>query len=171
MPWTRSAESRNHEHLLLLFGLRVPRRRALHTIRRGLVGRYDQRRDRQRTRISLRGMLRRAEERVERPVTPGLLLFYSIQVEDEEATAVFQVMEDTSIGRAPDNQLVIEDTYMSLNHARIFNKDGSWYIEDLGSTNGTSVNRAKVWAPQLLQDEDIFRIGHTNFFVTELIDA
>lgn len=44
------------------------------------------------------------------------------------------------IGRSPTNDIVIVDPYVSRRHARIFYRDGKWYIEDLGSTNGTVVD-------------------------------
>ena len=50
------------------------------------------------------------------------------------------------IGRSHDSTLVIEDDYASGRHARLFPKDGAWYVEDLGSTNGTYLDRTKVTA-------------------------
>ncbi|MDO5645820.1 MAG: FHA domain-containing protein [Dermabacter sp.] len=41
------------------------------------------------------------------------------------------------IGRAPECTLVLSDDYASNRHARVFPHDGEWYVEDLGSTNGT----------------------------------
>ena len=51
------------------------------------------------------------------------------------------------IGRAPECELAIEDTYVSQQHARVFGKSGSWYVEDLGSTNGTFVNDQRLVRP------------------------
>ena len=48
------------------------------------------------------------------------------------------------IGRADDATLVLTDDYASTRHARISPRDGDWYVEDLGSTNGTYLDRAKV---------------------------
>ena len=41
------------------------------------------------------------------------------------------------IGRSPGSTLVLDDDYASGRHARIFPQDGEWFVEDLGSTNGT----------------------------------
>jgi pSer/pThr/pTyr-binding forkhead associated (FHA) protein len=65
------------------------------------------------------------------------------------------------IGRAPECELMIDDTYASAQHARLFGKNGSWYVEDLGSTNGTFVNDQKLAAPAMVQPGDRIRIGTT----------
>lgn len=67
----------------------------------------------------------------------------------------------STIGRAPECELRVDDTYASQQHARIFGKNGSWYVEDLGSTNGTFVNEQKLAAPALLQSGDRVRVGTT----------
>jgi len=47
---------------------------------------------------------------------------------------------DYLVGRDPGCDVVVADPYVSRTHARIFYKDGKWYIVDLGSKNGTYVN-------------------------------
>ena len=66
-----------------------------------------------------------------------------------------------TIGRAPECELLIDDTYVSSQHARIFGKNGAWYVEDLGSTNGTFVNDQKLAAPAMVQPGDKIRMGTT----------
>jgi pSer/pThr/pTyr-binding forkhead associated (FHA) protein len=51
------------------------------------------------------------------------------------------------IGRADDSTLVLDDDYASTRHARIAQQGEEWYVEDLGSTNGTYLDRAKVTGP------------------------
>ena len=65
------------------------------------------------------------------------------------------------IGRAPEAELRLDDTFVSSQHARIFGRNGSWYIEDLGSTNGTFVNEQKLMGPAMVQPGDSIRIGQT----------
>lgn len=65
------------------------------------------------------------------------------------------------IGRAPEAELRLDDTFASSQHARIFGRNGSWYVEDLGSTNGTFVNEQKLMAPAMIQPGDSIRIGQT----------
>ena len=66
-----------------------------------------------------------------------------------------------TVGRAPECELRLDDTYASSQHARIFGKNGSWYAEDLGATNGTFVNEQKLAAPAMLQPGDRIRVGGT----------
>ncbi len=58
------------------------------------------------------------------------------------------------LGRYPTNDIVIPDPYVSRRHARIFFKDGEWYIEDLGSTNGTLVNNEDIKGKEPVKLED-----------------
>jgi hypothetical protein len=48
------------------------------------------------------------------------------------------------IGRAPSCTLVLDDDYSSSSHARIFPQGGQWFVEDLGSTNGTYIGEERV---------------------------
>jgi pSer/pThr/pTyr-binding forkhead associated (FHA) protein len=65
------------------------------------------------------------------------------------------------VGRSPDCELLIDDTYASQQHARLFGKGGAWYVEDLGSTNGTYVNDQKLASPAMIQPGDRIRVGTT----------
>lgn len=71
-----------------------------------------------------------------------------------------------TIGRAPDSTLIIDDDYASSRHARVYPSEGSWVVEDLGSTNGTFVNRQKVNGPQAFRRGDRLQVGNT---VMELV--
>ncbi|WP_407319949.1 FHA domain-containing protein [Isoptericola halotolerans] len=51
------------------------------------------------------------------------------------------------IGRAPSCTLVLDDDYSSSRHARIFPQGDQWYVEDLGSTNGTFIGDQQVTSP------------------------
>jgi pSer/pThr/pTyr-binding forkhead associated (FHA) protein len=66
-----------------------------------------------------------------------------------------------TIGRGADCELRLDDTYASNQHARLFGRNGSWYVEDLGSTNGTFVNDQKLAAPAQIQPGDKIRVGTT----------
>ena len=66
-----------------------------------------------------------------------------------------------AVGRAPECEIRLDDTYVSQQHARIFGKSGAWYVEDLGSTNGTFVNDQKLAAPAKVEAGDRIRVGTT----------
>ncbi|HXF70999.1 MAG TPA: FHA domain-containing protein [Actinomycetota bacterium] len=65
------------------------------------------------------------------------------------------------IGRGPACDLRLEDAYVSNVHARIFPREGGWYVEDLGSTNGTFVNEERIAAPAPVRAGDRVRVGTT----------
>jgi len=60
--------------------------------------------------------------------------------------------EGVVIGRTLDASLHIDDAGLSRKHARIYRVDGDYFVEDLGSTNGTTVNGERIKAPQRLDD-------------------
>jgi hypothetical protein len=67
-----------------------------------------------------------------------------------------------TIGRAEDSTLVITDDYASAKHARLVPRDGQWVLEDLGSTNGTYLDRSKVSGPTPVPLGVPIRIGRTS---------
>ena len=69
--------------------------------------------------------------------------------------------QQITIGRANDATLVLTDDYASSRHARLFPQDGQWIVEDLGSTNGTYLDRQKVTQPTPVPVGVPIRIGKT----------
>lgn len=65
------------------------------------------------------------------------------------------------IGRSPSSTLVVDDDYASSNHARIFLQNDAWFIEDLGSTNGTLINDVAITSPTELRPGVRARIGQS----------
>jgi len=84
-------------------------------------------------------------------VTAGDLAGTSMGLADQQIT----------IGRANDATLVLTDDYASSRHARLFPQDGQWIVEDLGSTNGTYLDRQKVTQPTPVPAGVPIRIGKT----------
>jgi hypothetical protein len=70
-----------------------------------------------------------------------------------------------TIGRSPDNQLVVNDAQASSHHAQISPNGQGYILTDVGSTNGTFVNEQRLVpnSPRLLNAGDVIRIGSTNF--------
>ena len=65
------------------------------------------------------------------------------------------------LGRSPTCTLVLEDDYASNRHARVFPEHGGWWVEDLGSTNGTYVDGERIEAPVELTSGRQVRFGQT----------
>ncbi len=73
----------------------------------------------------------------------------------------FAVRAETVIGRAPGSTILLPDTFVSARHARIVWRDGRWWIEDLGSTNGTFVDEQPVTRAVPLHPGATVRVGQT----------
>ncbi len=69
------------------------------------------------------------------------------------------------IGRSPECDISLADTYLSSRHARLASDDGDLTLEDLGSTNGTYVNQELVRGRVLLERGDIVQVGGVLFEV------
>ncbi|MGW0823846.1 FHA domain-containing protein FhaB/FipA [Streptomyces sp. NPDC002845] len=67
-----------------------------------------------------------------------------------------------TLGRAHDSTIVLDDDYASSRHARIYpDRDGQWIVEDLGSTNGTYLDRSRLTTPTPIPLGASIRIGKT----------
>jgi pSer/pThr/pTyr-binding forkhead associated (FHA) protein len=84
-------------------------------------------------------------------VTGGALTGTTLGLADQQIT----------IGRANDATLVLTDDYASSRHARLYPQNGDWIVEDLGSTNGTYLDRQKVSRPTPVPPGVPIRIGKT----------
>lgn len=76
---------------------------------------------------------------------------------------IFALGEGTVIGRSGDCDIVTGDSFTSARHARIFLHGGQYWLEDLGSKNGTYLNGVKVDVPAVLADGDGIEVGGTIF--------
>jgi pSer/pThr/pTyr-binding forkhead associated (FHA) protein len=80
----------------------------------------------------------------------------------------FDLSADTiSIGRESTNDIVIQDSEISRNHARITRRGAGFLLEDLGSTNGTFINRQQVSSPRALVPGDEVGFGENVLLVYE----
>jgi pSer/pThr/pTyr-binding forkhead associated (FHA) protein len=84
-------------------------------------------------------------------VTQGALSGTTVRLGDQPVT----------LGRSQDSTIVLDDDYVSGRHARFYPRDGQWLVEDLGSTNGTYIDRTKVTAPTPVKIGVPVRIGKT----------
>lgn len=134
---------------------------AVGVVRTDLFGQVTQRR--RRATAPMRQLAPRAPREPARPpraaravpqhltVTAGALAGTTLGLTDQQIT----------IGRADDATLVLTDDYASTRHARLFPQDGQWLVEDLGSTNGTYLDRQKVTEPTPVPIGVPIRIGKT----------
>lgn len=68
----------------------------------------------------------------------------------------------TMLGRGPANTIIVPDTFASAEHALISWRGGQWWLEDLGSRNGTRLNDLLVTTPTVLSAGDVISIGQVN---------
>jgi FHA domain-containing protein len=73
------------------------------------------------------------------------------------------VPPETLLGRDASCHVTIPDSSVSHRHARVYHSDGEWYVEDLGSTNGTFVNDRPLTRPVVLRPSDTVGIGRSVF--------
>ena len=80
----------------------------------------------------------------------------------------FDLIGGLSVGRSKDADVQIDDRYASGLHARVFSREGRFFVEDMNSTNGTLLNGATLQGEAELIDGDTIQIGDTEFrFETE----
>ncbi|MGH2778058.1 MAG: FHA domain-containing protein FhaB/FipA [Actinomycetota bacterium] len=73
----------------------------------------------------------------------------------------YDLGEELTVGRAEKCHIVVDDTYVSQVHARIYANGETYVVEDLGSTNGTYLNRRRITSPEELSRGDRVKIGKT----------
>lgn len=88
---------------------------------------------------------------------------------DEAADKAYVIDCDSCvIGRSPDCDIRLRYSAISSSHAKVFKAGNSWYVEDLGSENGTKVNaRSVVSSKRRLKDGDIIGLGGLIFVFSE----
>jgi pSer/pThr/pTyr-binding forkhead associated (FHA) protein len=84
------------------------------------------------------------------------------------AGEMYALTEEVTVGRAPGCGVVLEDdTFVSQVHARLFRRGRETYVEDLGSTNGTMVNGARIEEVTRLHRGDQVQFGNTTAEITK----
>jgi pSer/pThr/pTyr-binding forkhead associated (FHA) protein len=74
--------------------------------------------------------------------------------------STFELTYITSIGRNPRNTIVLDNSYVSGEHALLIWRDSNWWLEDLDSRNGTLLNDLPVGEPTVISTGDIVAIGN-----------
>jgi pSer/pThr/pTyr-binding forkhead associated (FHA) protein len=82
-----------------------------------------------------------------------------VEAPDTSRGREFLVSGEATVGRAPGCAIVLGGDYVSAHHARLFERDGRVWVEDLGSTNGTLLNGRRVRRPVAMRAGDRLKIG------------
>lgn len=100
---------------------------------------------------------RKQAKREQRGPAPHLVVLEPAELKGRS----YQIGNEVTLGRAAGCQITVDDTFVSQLHARVFARDGRFLVEDLGSTNGTYLNRQKVGGPMVLSPGDRLQVGNT----------
>ncbi len=92
--------------------------------------------------------------------------FYLVFETGSYQQTIYPLLETTTIGRGFSNFIPLSDPTASRNHAKVHYEEGSWVVEDLGSTNGIIFSGKRVDKISL-SSGDTFQIGKTSFAVVE----
>jgi hypothetical protein len=80
-------------------------------------------------------------------------------VEDRDGTRRVPIGKQMSIGRGPNNDLVLSAMFASRRHAWVWRQGDRFIVQDLSSTNGTYVNGRRLARPQFLNHNDLLMMG------------
>ncbi|AGL02238.1 FHA domain-containing protein [Desulfoscipio gibsoniae] len=94
---------------------------------------------------------------------PGMLVVESSPGEYAIDGAEFALARELNLGRGAHNEIVLPDRFASNSHARLYSQDGQYWLEDLGSKNGTFLNGKPLTGPAVLANGDQIRIGEIIF--------
>jgi len=79
----------------------------------------------------------------------------------------FDLAPQTNIGRGPTNTIQLTDQFISAEHTRLWFRNGTWYVQDAGSVNGSYVNNQPAREPVQAKWGDIVRVGYIQFKLTQ----
>jgi predicted component of type VI protein secretion system len=94
-----------------------------------------------------------------KPDTRGHLILVSGALNGLASNASFPLLPDSVIGRSADCQVSLPSSLVSTQHARLRLDGGTWFLSDLRSTNGTSLNRRPVSREQRVEYGDLIQVG------------
>lgn len=86
-------------------------------------------------------------------------LAHLLTISGETLEPAYHLEEVNLLGRANDNTLSLSDSTISAYHARISCRHGTWWLEDLGSRNGTVINDIPVAEPTIITYGDEIHLG------------
>ncbi len=80
---------------------------------------------------------------------------------EEKIAAKFPLEDILTVGRGAHCGMCLQDNYVSTSHAKFYPANGRFFVEDMGSTNGTYVNGRRISYPTELRQGDRIKIGKT----------
>jgi len=100
---------------------------------------------------------------------PGINL--NIQVDEEPLAQRYFTQSEILLGRDSHCDLPLPDETVSVRHARLSYHHGQWWLEDLGSTNGTRLNKEKVTIPTVVINGDYVECGKASIIINLGLDT
>ncbi|MFL7868342.1 MAG: FHA domain-containing protein [Anaerolineales bacterium] len=100
--------------------------------------------------------------------TPGIGL--NIQIDDQTPTQRYVTQPEILLGRDSHCDIPLLDDTVSVRHARLAYHHGQWWLEDLGSTNGTWLNKEKVSTPTVIIGGDQIDCGKVSISINLGVD-
>jgi hypothetical protein len=105
----------------------------------------------------------RRERRTPAASSGGAPRLHVVAAMGHEPGRTFDVGDGLVFGRSDAADVRVEDPFASSSHARIFDRGGAMYLEDMGSTNGTYLNGRQVKSAEHLNASDTIRIGDSEY--------
>lgn len=99
---------------------------------------------------------------------PGDLLVVEPFDTGYEAGERIPLLTTSTIGRSPENAVVLDDTFVSSEHARLSWNGKGWVLEDLGSTNGTQINGHALRRASAVSPGDMIELGRVKLKLVPL---
>ena len=93
----------------------------------------------------------------------GRLVLIACDLPSPQVGEAFPLLPITSMGRASTNTISLPDETASLEHALITQRNGKWWLEDLDSRNGTTLNGQTVTMPTVISAGDLIGLGRAQF--------
>jgi len=114
--------------------------------------------------ISALLVLWRDLRRQSKGVIPSVVPTIKITTREDGTSESYEyTLSEVTIGRDPNSSCQLDDNSISAQHARLTYQQTQWWVEDLGSTNGTFLNQEPVTTPQVITSGDKLRCGRIVF--------
>ncbi|HEU0001408.1 MAG TPA: FHA domain-containing protein [Ktedonobacteraceae bacterium] len=97
------------------------------------------------------------------PILGHLVVVDSGPSQQIKPGASYNLMSQNTIGRGPTSDILLPETFISGEHTRMWYRNGNWYVQDAGSTNGTYLNSEPAREPLTARIGDIVQVGYIRF--------